>query len=221
MRVFLVITLLFICLSVSARAQNDAVTDDDVMKALHGGGTPTTSAPREYSPSNSQKPAEDGNEPPPAQSDEMAAPPSAEVASPSISSDKGSLRDLKAVQDAQDTEEGAPPLQAIGEGVKASCPAREVAATVKMPDTIKMIDPDGTQTKARKCENAFQKLPDACSEDNPCTDCEKAVKAYTDACMYVENKDDMRDIELPGGNNPRTRERNPINKIPYQQSGRP
>lgn len=222
MRAFLALAFVFICLSAPvALAQNDAVTDDDVMKALHGGGTPKTAAPREYAPAAASPGDNGGDEQPSAKNDETAAPPAAPATTAAPpSSDKGSLKDLKDAQDAADNADAPPPLQAIGEGAQVSCPSREVAATVKMPDTTKFYSADGSNEKARKCETAFQKLPDACADDNPCTDCDQAVKAYSDACTYVENKEDMHDMELPGANNPR-REQAPVTRIPYQQSGKP
>jgi hypothetical protein len=86
-----------------------------------------------------------------------------------------------------------------------------------MPDTMQMVTPDGNNEKAKKCEDAFQKLPDACADDNPCATCEKAVKTYSDACMYVENKDDMRQMRSEGTTSGRNR--NPVDKIPFRQNG--
>lgn len=225
MRVFLALAFVFICFSgTQAWAQaSDTVTDDDVKRALHGGGAPVSSAPREYQSAPGQADEDEAvsAEETDVQVMQGEATTSAPAPAPSSSN---SLMDLKAAQDDMESDENAPALQAIGEGAQAACPSREVAATVKMPDTLKMVDPDGQRTKARKCEDAFARLPDACDQDNPCSECDKAVKLYTDTCMYVENPDDMKDMLNPSvgvGYNPRGATANPVTRIPHQQSRKP
>jgi hypothetical protein len=222
MRVLLTLAFVFICFSGSALAQQnsgDTVTDDDIKSALHGGGTPVSSAPREYAPA--PKPPDDEESATPEEQGDVqtvtqgAATTATPAPAPSPQS-KNSLMDLKAAQDEVEADEGAPALQAIGDGVKTSCPSREIAATVKMPDLTKMYRSDGDTSQAHKCEYTFQRLPDSCAEDNPCTVCEKAVKAYTDACMYVGNSMGMEDSTGINAVMPE-RAPQPINRIPYNQ----
>ncbi len=96
---------------------------------------------------------------------------------------KRSLLDLKNEQDkVEQRSEGASNPQVK---TRESCTSRDIAASVQMPGKRKFMGYNGfDKDKFDKCESSFEALDDACDITNPCSDCDNAVKMFSNDCGY-------------------------------------
>lgn len=170
MRLLIAVTLLALSSLVSpASAQSDSTGYDNVQSA--SGRSPHTPDPSDE-----------------LQPQDQDAAPVAKPAKPERGHD-GSLLDLKDAQDKADqgAEYGSPPAIDAGRG---ACPSREIAAALRMPNVKKFKTPDGSldKAKASKCKELLESFEEACAPEADCSACDKAVKAFSTTCSYVQSE---------------------------------